>query len=798
EGDGEGGGLYRSEDYGESWTKVNGSREIQARSWYYMHIHADPKDADTVYIQNAPMKRSIDGGKSFTTIRGPHGDHHDLWINPLNPANMIDANDGGATVTFDGGQSWSTLHNQPTAQFYRVITDNTFPDYRLYAGQQDNSTVAIRSQAPDGRIGRDDYHSIGGGESAHVGFDPDNPRYVYAGSYLGTITEWDRDTNTTRDIRAYPELKFGVPAEERKHRWNWNAPIVVSHHDARVIYHAGERVFRSDDRGASWTAVSPDLTRAAPETLGKGGRPITNEVSENYATILYLAESPHDADVLWAGSDDGKLSVTQDGGENWTEITPPGIDDGMFNAIEPSPHNPGEAYVAFTRYKYSDRKPYVFKTSDFGRNWTALNTGLPKEAFVRVVREDPEHEGLLFAGTELGVYVSFDTGETWEAFKRNMPVVPVTDLRIQFDDLIVATQGRAFWILDDIGPLRQHHNDYADAEAALFKPSPSYILTSGGGGNGGQAPNPPSGAVMDYVVSEALNAALFPEPEAPTEDAANEETEEDADAGKPKTLTLEILNAEGEVLRTLKTDPKKGEEGGGSGSSFSLPAEVGINRIAWDRATDPLPKIEGLFAFPGGDDNMVDGYAVGPGTYTARLSVGEAVMGEETFEIRPDPRLEHDADAIAEQQRLVASAYAMVDELHTSVNSLRTANAQAQARVAAMTDAEDDDPVKAAAKALDQAIEDWEATVIAPEREFFQDVLNWGDKLASDLHVIYGTLDGARYGVTQGMRDRLKDVKAAFKSAMEARDSILDGPLADYSAAISDQPAVIVPAFVSD
>ncbi|MGF1463572.1 MAG: WD40/YVTN/BNR-like repeat-containing protein, partial [Maricaulaceae bacterium] len=310
EGDGEGGGLYRSEDYGESWTKVNSSREIQARSWYYMHIFADPKDAETVYVMNAPFMKSVDGGKTFVVVDMPHTAQHDLWLNPDDPSIMANANDGGATISLDGGATWSTQHNQPTAQFYRVITDNQIP-YRLYAGQQDNSTVAIRSRAPDGRIGRDDYHSIGGGESAHVAFDPDDPRYIYAGSYLGYLTEYDAETNATRFIAAYPETKFGVAPKERKYRSNWNAPVLGSAHDPSVIFHAGNHVMDSRDRGQSWAEYSPDLTRNEEATQGPGGRPITNEVSENYNTFLSLAESPHEKGVLWAGSDDGRVHITR-------------------------------------------------------------------------------------------------------------------------------------------------------------------------------------------------------------------------------------------------------------------------------------------------------------------------------------------------------------------------------------------------------------------------------------------------------------------------------------------------------
>ncbi|MEL6506938.1 MAG: hypothetical protein AAFR29_04840, partial [Pseudomonadota bacterium] len=397
------GGVYKSTDYGESWTQVNKTRKVQARSWYYMHIFADPKDADTVYVMNADFHKSTDGGKSFVSVPDRHTDHHDVWINPENPSIIANANDGGGNISLDGAASWSQQHNQPTAQFYRVITDNQVP-YRLYAGQQDNSTVSIPVRGADGAIGRDDYYAVGGGESAHVALDPDNPRYIYAGSYLGYISEFDMETRTSRYIAAYPELEFGVSPSERKYRWNWNAPIVVSAHDPKTIFHGGNHVMVSRDRGQSWTEYSPDLTRDEEDKQGPGGLPITNEVSENYNTILYLADSPHEAGILWAGTDDGRLQVTRDDGESWTDVTPSGVSDGMFNAIEVSPHTPGTAYVAFTRYKMGDQKPYIYQTKDYGQSWSQLDGRLPEDAFVRVVREDVQKPGLLFAGTEKGVF----------------------------------------------------------------------------------------------------------------------------------------------------------------------------------------------------------------------------------------------------------------------------------------------------------------------------------------------------------------------------------------------------------
>lgn len=762
------GGVYRSDDAGESWTQVNKGRRVQARSWYYMHIFADTTDADTVYVLNAPFLKSIDGGKSFTQVFGSHGDHHDLWVNPQNSNFMVNANDGGGTVSIDGGASWTGQHNQPTAQFYRVITDNQTP-YRLYAGQQDNSTVSIPSRAPDGRIGRDDYHSIGGGESAHVAFDPDNPRYIYAGSYLGFLSEYDSETKTTRYVTAYPELRFGVSPSERKYRWNWNAPVHVSHHDSNVIFHAGNHVFVSRDRGTSWEEYSPDLTRDEEATQGPGGTPITNEVSENYNTILYLTESEAERGVMYVGTDDGRLQITRDDGASWQDITPRRISDGMFNAIEISPHDPATAYVAYTRYKYSDLAPYIYKTTNYGRSWTRIDTGLPEEAFVRVVREDPEREGLLYAGTERGLFYSLTGGQQWQPLQLNLPVVPVTDLRVQDRDLVVATQGRSFWILDDVSPLRQFEAGMANKAAHLFAPETGYLWERGGG-NGGQSANPPSGAVIYYSLSEEHDL---------------KETE----------LKLEVLSADGTLLRTLKSDAKAGVKGGRG----KLAAEAGINRVSWDMRREAITDIPGVWT-SGGGDGEIDGYLMGPGTYTLKLSLGDEVVGEAPLWIEWDPRLSFDASETSDQQAMVSSLHAMVDELHGSINALRAVKAQAETRKGLIEKQGGSEALMEAADAVIEAVDEWEASVISTEREFFQDVLNWPDRLASDLQVLYGAVDDARQGLTKGMRDRFADLEPQYADAVARRDAVISGPVAAFNTLFAEEaePGLALPPFVEE
>lgn len=751
------GGLYRSNDGGKSWSHVNGDRQLHARSWYYMHIYADPNNENVVHVLNAPFMTSIDGGKSFSRIRTPHGDHHELWINPNNSANMINANDGGATVTFDGGKTWSTENNQPTAQFYRVNADNTF-NYRVYGGQQDNSTVAIRSRADDGSLGREDFQAVGGCESAHVAFDPDNPRYIYAGCYLGQISEFDSETHAERDIRVYPELLFGVPPKERKYRFNWNAPIVVSAHNPEVIYHAGNIVFQSTDRGQSWTAISPDLTQDSEDTQGPGGRPITNEVSENYNTILYLEESPHDANVLWAGTDDGRLHVTQDGGESWSDVTPRGIDDGMFNAIDASPHEPGTAYVAYTRYKYNDHAPRIYKTSNFGGRWSQINDGIPDDTFVRVVREDTERQGLLFAGTETGVFVSFNDGDDWQPLQNNLPVVPVTDLMVNQDDLVLSTQGRAFWILDNISPLRQFNGDID--ELNLYAPATATIVRTGGGGDRVGA-NPPSGAVIDFHLAEEL--------------------EEDA------TLMLEVVNSDGDVIRTLATD-KDGDN--------KLEVKPGMNRVVWDMNNDHLTTVQDEFVIAAGGGKHITGPRAAPGNYTVRLSSGDTSL-EQPLSVVMDPRLNIAQADIDEYENLKAELAAALDELHGSIEAFRSVRKQVKARKALLDEEENQELIEAA-DAVVEATEEWENSVFTDEWEFFQDVLNWPSKLDFNLQsLMYFSVNSTLPPVTQGIRERSDDVLADWREAQAARDAVVDGEIAAFNSVFAEsaQAGLVVPDF---
>lgn len=506
-------GLFRSDDGGKTWIKTNGETKITLRPWYYCRVYADPKDPNTVYITNVQFHRSIDGGKTFTSIRVPHGDNQDLWIDPNNPKRMINANDGGACITFNGGLTWSPIDNQPTAQFYHVITDNQFP-YWVYGAQQDNSTVRIPSRTSWYGIAKRDWHSVGGGESGHIAPRHDNPDIVFAGSYGHEITRWDYKTRQVRLINPWPDNPVGSAVANMKYRFQWTAPVVCSRFNSNVLYYAGNVLFKTKNEGQSWEIISPDLTTNNKKRQQSSGGPITpdNTTAEYHCTIFALSESFHDPNILWAGSDDGLVHITKDGGKNWENITPKEMPKwGLISLIEPSPFDPATAYIAVDCHRLDDFKPYIFKTADYGKSWRKIVNGIPNNTFVRAVREDPKRRGLLYAGTETGVFVSFDNGAHWQSIQLDLPVVPIHDLVVKEDDLIIATHGRSFWILDDLTPLHQTTEEVAKADFFLFKPRNAYRLAPGRSGrerfNVGK--NAPRGSLIYYYFKNKPKHEVF-------------------------------------------------------------------------------------------------------------------------------------------------------------------------------------------------------------------------------------------------------------------------------------------------
>ncbi|HTR02903.1 MAG TPA: glycosyl hydrolase [Thermoanaerobaculia bacterium] len=656
------GGLFRSEDFGAKFTHVNDEHKIRERAWYYSWVYPDPKNADVVYLPNVEMHRSNDGGKSFATMRVPHGDNHDMWIDPDDPGRFIVGNDGGATITFNGGRSWSTLDNQPTAQFYRVTTDNQFP-YWVYGSQQDNSNVCIPSGVVGDGIDRTDWHPAGGGESGWMAVDPKDSNVVYAGEYGGVITRYDHRTKQSRIVMAWPQLADGHATSDLKYRFQWNAPIMISPNDPKALYHASQILLRSRDAGETWEEISPDLTRNDKSKQGKSGGPITIDVTgvELYGVIFALGESTAEPGVIWAGSDDGLVHVTRDDGRTWQNVTPKGMPEWIqINAIEASPRTKGTAYVAATMYKWDDFRPYLYKTTDYGKTWTKITNGIPDGAFTRVVREDPVRPGLLYAGTEIGLYVSFDDGASWQPFQRNLPYTPIADLAVKDGDLVVATQGRAFWILDDLTALRQWSDSIGGSAAHLFPPRPTVRFDvetprEGEGGAEAAGTNVPAGVVVDYWLKE---------------------TPKDG-----QKVTLEFLDGD-TVLRSSSNqkapkveDLKKraAQEEGEKDRDKPLEPKAGVNRFVWDlRVMKPslVPKAvfnEGTKAPP----------KVAPGTYAVRLTV-DGKSSTQPIEVRPHPAGAATAADLKAQYDLLKAIRDRLSETHDTVLAIRDVRAQVE------------------------------------------------------------------------------------------------------------------------
>lgn len=717
----EDGGLYRSDDAGENWRKMTGDHRFTQRAWYFTHVFADPKNPDTLYILNTGMYRSTDGGTSFTPITAPHGDRHGLWIDPTNPQRMIEGDDGGATITTDGGKGWTPEDNQPTAQFYHVATDNQFL-YHLYGAQQDNSTVAIASRSDDGAITDKDWYDVGGGESGFVVPDPRNPAIVYAGSYDGLITRFDKTNGQTQDISAWPLNPMGHGAADLVHRFQWTAPIALSPEDPDVIYHGAEVIFKSTDAGMSWTAISPDLTRNDKGKQQPSGGPITkdNTSIEYYDVVFAIAESPLEKGLIWAGTDDGLVQLTRDGGKNWSNVTPKDTPEwSMISLIDPSPHDAGTAYVAVDRHRLDDFKPYIYKTTGYGKQWTKLVAGIPDTAFVHVVREDPARRGLLYAGTETGIYVSYDGGARWQSLQLNLPQTPIDDLTVHGDDLIVATHGRAFWILDDITPLRQLDDKIQSQDVHFFTPRATYrtrILSF-------QLPrtlpvgmNPPSGAVLDYSLKET--------PKDP--------------------IKLEILDPKGKVIR--KYSSKKAEEEGppNEGEAFrfggreALPTEKGLNRFVWDLRYEPATKTPGLVVWGG---SGVGPTAV-PGKYQAKLTVA----GKEytvAFEIKEDPRVSVTQADLEKQLDFGLKLRDRLSEAHRAVNEMKEVQSQLATLKKRLSDDLRNKELVTAMDDLNKKIEGIEDGLVQLKAKAGEDALNFPNRPADQLQALLATVEGS-------------------------------------------------------
>ncbi len=762
----EDGGLFRSGDAGKTWRRVNDNRNLRQRAWYYTHIHADPLNPDRVYAQNVQFWRSDDGGATFRPIPTPHSDNHDLWLDPADNRRMINGDDGGASVTVDGGRTW-TSQEQPTAQFYRVTLDREFP-YNIYGAQQDNTTVRIPSRSSDSFITREHWWPAGGGESGWIAPSPKDANIVFAGSYGGYLTRYDHRTGQTRAVNVWPDNPMGYGAEGMKYRFQWNFPILFSLHDPGVLYTAGNILFKSANEGQSWEAISPDLTRNDPSKLGPSGGPITKDNTgvEYYCTIFTVAESPLARGMIWAGTDDGLVWVTEDGGKNWRNVTPPVSlmpEWIQINSIEASPHDPKKAYFAATMYKHGDFRPYLYRTTDAGKSWTRITSGIPEEAFTRVVREDPNVAGLLYAGTETGMYVSFDDGGSWESLQLNLPVVPITDLALhkEIKDLVVATQGRSFWILDDLPVLygwKRRGNGFFPVEPA-WRMTASWAPVRPGITVG---ENPPAGAVFHFWLDEA------PQGEA----------------------VLEILDARGKVIRRFSSSARQEsaeEEPSGSrrgGQTARFQPSKGLNRFVWDLRHEDAKSIPNLILWAG----SVRGPKAAPGRYKARFSAGK-VSFETEFEIRKDPRLTDITQEDLEiQEQFLLQIRDKLTETHEAILKIREVRSQVEAW--GKRDA-----------VLEKAAKDLAAKLTAVEEELYQtknrssqDPLNYPIKLNNKLAALASIAGSAEARPTAQSQQLYEELASRVNAQLRTLDGLLKKELDAFNRLVKEKnlPAVAV------
>lgn len=753
------GGVFRSDDGGETWMRINKERKLRQRAWYYTKIYADTKDADKVYVLNVRAWRSKDGGKTFKSIRTPHGDHHDLWINPNNSNYMIVADDGGAQISTDGGKTWSTYRNQPTAQFYRVTTDNYFP-YRIYGAQQDNSTIRIFSRSNGFTITENDWEPTAGGESGWIAPKPDNSNIVYGGSYDGFLTRYNHKTKEIRSVNAWPDNPMGHGAIDLKYRFQWNFPILFSSHNPNVLYTAGNVLFKSINEGQSWKVISPDLTRDAKDKLGSSGGPITkdNTSIEYYSTIFTVAESPINEKIIWTGSDDGLIYVTKDGGKNWKNVTPPKNimpEWIQINSIEANPFNAGGLYVAATMYKSDNFMPYLYKTNDYGKTWEKITNGIDKNYFTRVIRADKNKKGLLFAGTESGMYISFNNGENWQNFQLNLPIVPITDLAIKNNDLIVATQGRSFWVLDDLTTLENLDKGIISSNYWLFNPRPAYRLrgrSTKPSLTAGQ--NPPNGVVLNYYFKNK------------------------PDSNK---VSLVILDNKGKTIKIFKPKSKKKEK--------TIKIDEGTNSFIWNMRYPDADKFNKMIFWGG----SVIGPKAVPGDYTAKLVVNADTLTT-SFKILKDPRSSSSVMDLQKQFNFLISLRDILSETNNSVKKIRKIKKDISAVLKKLKGKRKIDSIKAFGKSIIRNLTKIENELYQTKNRSPQDPLNFPIKLNNKLSALGSTVSMGDFKPTKQAGEVKKELTKLIDVQISSLNEIIKKEIPKFNKMIFDAkvPAVEV------
>ncbi len=801
----EDGAVFRSDDWGETWERLSEDGELRRRAWYYMHIYADPQDPETVWVLNVQCWKSLDGGRTFAAVPTPHGDNHDLWIDPRDPKRMIEGNDGGACVTFNGGATWSTIYNQPTAQFYHVTTDTRVP-YRVYGSQQDNTAISVPSRSPLGVITATEWYVPGGGESGYIAVRPDDPDVVFGGAIgsgagNGRLLRYDHGVRQERNVTAWPEATgMGDGAADLRYRFQWTFPILISRHDPRVLYVAANVLLRSTDDGGRWEVISPDLTCNDPEKLQPSGGPITrdNSGAEVYCTIFALAESPHEQGVLWAGTDDGLVHISRDGGRSWENITPADLPEwALISIIEPSPHDPAAAYLAATRYKHDDLAPYLYRTNDYGRSWRRITEGIPETDFTRVIRCDPDVPGLLYAGTETGVYVSLDDGESWRPLQGNLPVAPIYDLCVRGSDLVAATHGRSFWVLDDLSTVRQVARGEVDrARPTLFAPRTTvrFRVYEGYGSK--------PGAGVLYSMAGPLGFAYR---QRTTPDERTVKQPLDAGQNPPNgviltyylpsepegDISLAFSDQQGNELRrfTSKRDEEKQDETekpleGPEAETQRAPKQAGMNRFVWDMRCSPAHRVPGDKS----TEDALAGPLVPPGRYQVRLEVEGQTLAQE-LEIVKDPNVATSQEEIEEQFRLLLAVRDKLSETHDAINEIRDLKGQLDGWERRAGKESSWGGVAERARALREHLEEVEGELIQPRAD---SPLAFPTKLNSRLANLAGFVGEGDYPPTRQAREVFASLSERIDTQLRRLGEIREGELAAFNETVRERgmPAI--------
>lgn len=730
------GGVFRSDDGGETWTKTNSSRALRQRAWYYTRIYADPQDVDKVYVLNVDYHVSKDGGATFEAARAPHGDHHDLWIAPENANRMVIGDDGGAQVSFDAGNNWTTYYNQPTTQFYRVTTDNAFP-YRIYGAQQDNSTLRIAHRTNGTFIGERDWEPTAGGESAHLAVDPEDNDIVYGGSYDGFLTRYNHRTKDLRAINVWPDNPMGWGAEGMKYRFQWNFPIFFSPHNPNKLYTASNHLHVTNNEGQSWEVISPDLTRNDSTKLGPSGGPITkdNTSVEYYCTIFAAVESPHEAGVIYTGSDDGLVHITKDGGKNWTNITPKNLPEWtMINSLEVDPHRKGGILLAGTRYKLGDYKPLLFKSEDYGATWQKITNGIATDHFTRVLRADPVKKDLLYAGTESGMYVSFDGGLLWQPFQQNLPIVPITDLTVKNGNLIAATQGRGFWLIDDLSPLHQLSPESTQAATYLFQPMNSYRMSGGGGKTSLTAgTNHPGGVLVHFYLK---------------------------DTSQLDTVRL-IFRDKNDIIKSFSTLPDK------SKNEEELQIKPGFNTFNWDMRYTDAETFEGMILWWA----STRGPVAPPGSYEVDLVTNENSQTQ-SFELLKDPRSSSTAADLEAQFAFLLKVRDKLSETHNGIKQIRTVRDRIST-IKSVLDMEQHAALIARVDTLIQELTRIEKALYQTKNESRQDPLNFPIRLNNKLGHLASLSAMGDYPPTDQAEQFYREVSSKIDDQLQRLNALL-------------------------